>query len=248
MILPMALKCTMKKCIFPTGTEPGQNCFKKIKLISLIALFGVACQDSEKENKSLIDSKEIIAEVSKEYAPDKRVALFNVEAEEHKGKLVLKGESNLPEAMNSLKLKLKEKQIAYTDSIKLLPEEAIKETQNALVKISVANLRSNPAHSAELATQAIMGTPLKILKKEGSWYLVQTPDKYIAWVDNGGLEPVTEKKFQTWRAAPKLIYTKAFGFSHKEARLDSQEVSDLVAGSVLELLGEQKHFYEVRYP
>jgi len=221
---------------------------KKITLISLIALFVVACQNSEKENKSLIDSQEIITEVSKEYAPDKRVALFNVEAEENEGKLVLKGESNLPEAVKSLKLKLEEKQITYTDSIKLLPGEGMKETQNALVKLSVANLRSNPAHSAELATQATMGTPLKIFKKEGSWYLVQTPDKYMAWVDNGGLEPVTDEKFETWRATPKLIYTKAFGFSHKEARLDSQEVSDLVAGSVLELLGEQNQFYEVRYP
>jgi len=221
---------------------------KKITLISLIALFVVACQNSEKENKSLIDSQEIITEVSKEYAPDKRVALFNVEAEENEGKLVLKGESNLPEAVKSLKLKLEEKQITYTDSIKLLPGEGMKETQNALVKLSVANLRSNPAHSAELATQATMGTPLKILKKEGSWYLVQTPDKYMAWVDNGGLEPFTDEKFETWRATPKLIYTKAFGFSYKEARLDSQEVSDLVAGSVLELLGEQNQFYEVRYP
>jgi len=221
---------------------------KKTTLISLIALFVGACQNSEKENKSLIDSQGIIAEVSKEYAPDKRVALFNVEAEENEGKLVLKGESNLPEAINSLKLKLEEKQIAYTDSIKLLPGEELKETQNALVKISVANLRSNPAHSAELATQATMGTPLKIFKKEGSWYLVQTPDKYLAWVDDGGLEPVTDEKFETWRAAPKLIYTKAFGFSYKEARLDSQEVSDLVAGSILELLGEQNQFYEVGYP
>jgi cell wall-associated NlpC family hydrolase len=221
---------------------------KKITLISLIALFVGACQNSEKENKSLIDSQEIIAEVSKEYAPDKRVALFNVEAEENEGKLVLKGESNLPEAVNSLKLKLEEKKISYTDSIKLLPGEGMKEIQNALVKISVANLRSNPAHSAELATQATMGTPLKVFKKEGSWYLVQTPDKYLAWVDDGGLEPVTDEKFETWRATPKLIYTKAFGFSYKEARLGSQEVSDLVAGSIMELLGEQNQFYEVRYP
>jgi hypothetical protein len=171
-----------------------------------------------------------------------------VEAEENKGKLVLKGESNLPEAVSSLKLKLEEKQITYTDSIKLLPGEGMKETPNALVKLSVANLRSNPAHSAELATQATMGTPLEILKKEGSWYLAQTPDKYIAWVDDGGLEPVNDEKFRTWRASPKLIYTKAFGFSYKEASLDSQEVSDLVAGSIMELLGEQSQFYEVRYP
>lgn len=174
-----------------------KDLLKKIILMSLVAWIVGACQNSEKENKSLIDSQEIIAEVSKEYAPDKRVALFNVKAEENEGKLVLKGESNLPEAVNSLKLKLEEKQIAYTDSIKLLPGEEMKETQNALVKISVANLRSNPTHSAELATQATMGTPLKIFKKEGSWYLVQTPDKYLAWVDNGGLEPVTDEKFET---------------------------------------------------
>jgi cell wall-associated NlpC family hydrolase len=221
---------------------------KKIILISLVALFVTACQNSEKENKSLNDSKEIITEVSKEYAPDKRVAIFNIEAEEKKGKLVLKGESNLPEAISSLKLKLDEKQIAYTDSIKLLPSEELKDTHNAIVKISVANLRSNPGHSAELATQATMGTPLKVFKKEGSWYLVQTPDKYIAWVDDGGLEPVTEEGFNSWRDASKLIYTNTLGFSYQEANIDSQIVSDLVAGNIMELLGEQKEFYEVRYP
>ena len=221
---------------------------KKIILISLVALFVTACQNSEKENKSLNDSKEVITEVSKEYAPDKRVALFSVEAKEIKGKLVLKGESNLPEANSSLKLKLDEKQIVYTDSIKLLPGEELKDTHNAIVKISVANLRSNPGHSAELATQATMGTPLKVFKKEGSWYLVQTPDKYIAWVDDGGLEPVTEEGFNSWRDASKLIYTNTLGFSYQEANIDSQIVSDLVAGNIMELLGEQKEFYEVRYP
>ena len=220
------------------------------KYILMIFLAGVisGCGSSEEENELLVDAQSIIEEVTEEFAPDKRVALFNVEAEERQQELVLRGESNLPEAVEKLRTRLQEEQISYTDSIRILPEENMKETSNALVKISVANLRSNPQHSAELATQATLGTPLKVYKEEDSWFLVQTPDKYFAWVDKGGIQLLSESEINTWLEAPKVIYTKAFGESYKEAGEDSEVVSDLVAGNVFELLGEENGFYKVKYP
>lgn len=206
------------------------------------------CGSSEKENEFLVDAQSIIEEVSEEFAPDKRVALFNVEAEDRQQELVLKGESNLPDAVEKLRSRLKEEQITFEDSILILPAGKMKETSNALVKISVANLRSNPAHSAELATQATLGTPLKVYKEEDSWFLVQTPDKYLAWVDKGGIQLLSESEITSWLKTSKVIYTKAFGESYKEASEDSEVVSDLVAGNVFELLGEENGFYKVKYP
>ena len=43
---------------------------------------------------------------------------------------------------------------------------------------SVANMRSEPRHSSELVSQALLGTPVRILEEEGEWRRVQTPDKY----------------------------------------------------------------------
>jgi len=85
--------------------------------------------------------------------------------------------------------------------------------------IYVANLnihRSKPKHSSELATQATLGTPVKILKKEGEWYYIQTPDKYLSWVDEGGITVMTDKRFMAWKTSDKVVYTNTYGFSYEE--------------------------------
>ncbi len=223
---------------------------KKLVGLACIVLVLNSCDKKEK-----IEAEEpnpevtaLIDEVKNEYVPDKRVALFEVETYNKDGKVVLRGDSNLPEAVSDLKSKLAAQNIAYIDSLQLVPDGDLKNTPHAVVKISVANIRSNPAHSAELATQATMGTPLNVLKHEGDWYLVQTPDKYLAWVDKGGIQLMTEAEIQTWLSAPKLIYTDTFGASFSEASDKSQVVSDLVAGDVLEKVNEKGSFYEVKYP
>ena len=190
----------------------------------------------------------LVKEVKTEYAPDKRVALFDIEAFERENQVVLKGESNLPEAVKELKEKLQQQEITYIDSIQLLPSADLEGRTEGVIKISVANLRSEPSHSAELVTQAILGTPVKVLKKDGSWYYIQTPEGYLAWTDYGGVTPITPEELENWRGAEKIIYLDTFGFSYAEPNTGSQEVSDLVAGNILELLGEENGFYKVKYP
>lgn len=222
---------------------------KSIKISTLwciTAILLTGCQNGPKENSA--EAEEIIAEVKKQFAPDKRVALFDIEAASRNGEILLLGEADNPEAVTHLKTQLDEKNIKYTDSIRMLPDDSVKEGAVALVKISVANLRSNPAHSAELATQATLGTPLRVLKKQDTWYLVQTPDKYLAWVDYGGLVQFTQPQMDAWKAASKLIYMKPYGFSYSRANDTAQVVSDLVSGGVLELLDDEGEYYKIKYP
>ena len=223
----------------------------KILYVATFGLLLTSCDKNEKDEtkaESNTEADAVILEVKNEFVPDKRVALFEVESYKKDGKLIVKGDSNLPDAINSLKSKLSAQNIAFIDSLHLLPDGELKNTPNAVVKISVANIRSNPAHSAELATQATMGTPLNVLKHEGDWYLVQTPDKYLAWVDQGGIQLMSNSDKQTWLNTPKLIFTNTFGASYTEASEKAQVVSDLVAGDVLEKLNEKGDFYEVKYP
>lgn len=188
-----------------------------------------------------------IAEVKAAYAPDKRVALFDISAEQKEERVFLKGESNLPEAVKALRKKLNESDIDFTDSIQMLPSEELEGSTNAVVNISVANLRSNPRHSAELSTQATLGTPVKVLKKEGQWYYIQTPDKYLSWVDEGGITLMKDEDFKSWKSNEKIIYTKTYGHSYT-ASDRAQVVSDLVAASILEVIKDASQFYMVRYP
>ncbi|WP_027126451.1 SH3 domain-containing C40 family peptidase [Gelidibacter mesophilus] len=214
-----------------------------LSILTLLLLFNCA---EKAENKNYLT--EDIDAVKNEFAPDKRVALFAVNADKSGSTYVLKGESNLPDAVAKLKNQLSEAKVDYVDSIQLLPTADLADKTMGLVTISVANLRSNPAHSAELSTQATLGTPVKILKKEGSWSLIQTPDLYLSWVDSGGVEPKSPEELDLWKTKSKMIYTKMFGSSYSEPSTNSQVVSDIVAGGILEILGEEGAFYKVIYP
>ncbi len=214
--------------------------------ISLLILVGLFSCGPKVENKNYLTAE--IQAVKTEYAPDKRVALFDVNAVKDGKIYVLKGESNLPEAITTLKNTLKNAEIDYVDSIQRLPASNLADKTVGLITISVANLRSQPKHSAELATQATLGTPVKILKKEGSWSLIQTPDMYLAWVDDGGIEPITPTDLEEWKNKTKVIYTNMQGHSYSEADAQSQVVSDIVAGGIVELLEENNDFYKVAYP
>ena len=208
-----------------------------------------SCKNEEPEvTEEANETEQYIAEVREQYAPDGRVALFDIEASQGEDAYVLKGESNLPEAVQSLKSKLEAENIAYTDSIQMLPSEELEGKTEGVVKISVANLRSKPSHSAELVTQATIGTPVKVYKKDGGWYYIQTPDGYLAWVDYGGVATMNKEEIDEWKSKEKVVFLDPFGFSYKEATSEAPVVGDLVAGGVLELQGEQNGFYKVKYP
>ena len=214
-------------------------------VVCIIAVYGCKKKVAETNNPigSYIDS------VKQNYAPDKRVALFAVETSliKDSDSYVLRGESNLPEAVNALKMKLNKANITYTDSIVMLPTSTFATSNWAIVKISVANLRSKPGHSSELSTQATLGTPVKLYKKIEDWYLIQTSDNYLAWVDGGGIEILKNDDFDGWKSAKKIVYTEVSGYSY-ESPISTQVVSDLVAGSILELVADSGFFFEVKYP
>ncbi|MBU2995889.1 C40 family peptidase [Cellulophaga baltica] len=217
----------------------------KIFSIHTILLIVISCSYTPKNNAVLIDE---IINIKSEFAPDKRVALFNIEATKSGDLYILRGESNLPDAVDKLKKDLEKQNINFIDSVQILPSNKLNGATKGLISNSVSNLRSNPKHSAELGTQATLGTPVNVLKQDGEWYLIQTPDMYLSWVDHGGITLLTTDEFTIWKDAKKIIYTNVSGSSYATATEDAQIVSDLVAGDVLELISEDEDFYEVKYP
>jgi len=129
------------------------------------------------------------------------------------------------------------------DSIKLLPNYKYR---FGIINNSVGNLRGAPSHSSELVSQAVLGTKLKILKREGEWYLVQTPDDYISWIDHGGIHVMEESSFSNYFGT-SYVYTDTYGFSYTDESRKNI-VSDIVMGSELKVTGSRNNFYEVNYP
>ena len=219
----------------------------KWKLSFLIA-FGLltACNTEVPEPPAELTNA--IGEVRAEYAPDKRVALWQVEPVYREGRWVLRGQTNLPEAKAAFELRLAALDANVIDSIELLPATELGGRSYGLVNLSVANIRSKPKHSAELATQALLGMPLRVWDVRDDWSLVQTPDGYLGWLDAGGLVLLNEAEMRIWETVEKVYYTADFGFSYADAALSGPPVSDLVAGNVLALIEQTPTYAHVRYP
>ncbi len=181
----------------------------------------------------LKEAEKISKNVASQVIPDSREDLYQVHFTDWGSSLVATGETTSPEAKNILISNLKSASISITDSIRILPDQAPGVKNWALVNISVCNIRSNPANSAEMATQAILGTPVRILKKSGGWFLIQTPDRYIGWVDDDALIVTDIAGMENWRSSKRIIYLPLSGTGFNPETKEA--VTDLVAGSILKL-------------
>ena len=182
-------------------------------------------------------------EIQKKFAPDKRTVFFNLRT---------KGDSVHLETTSQAVIQEFEKAMPKVPNLKLaatlLPAKNLEGQIYGVSNLSVSNNRAAPQHAAELMTQTLLGTPVLVLKKQGGFYLVRTPDNYLAWVDAGGVTTMAKDEFERWKNAEKIIYTGDYGHSYLNASLTSQRVSDLVNGNILQLLGAEKDFYKVSYP
>jgi cell wall-associated NlpC family hydrolase len=218
----------------------------KIGLVIFSFGFLLSCQQpSNKEIESIQTTSDSIRKI---YAPDKRVAVYDLTFEMKNGKLVVDGETDQEEALKILLDRLESQGLIVENHTTQLPDSTVGQFTYAIVTNSVANIRSKPKHSGELATQAILGMVLKVLKINGDFYLVQSPDGYISWVDHGGVTLLTDEQFTSWNNLPKVIFTSTYGFVYQEPNNDLNKVGDIVLGGQLLLLDENTDYYKVQYP
>ena len=211
---------------------------KQLCAIILFTSLSVSCGNNPL--KQTIDPAVLIEEIGKEFAPDKRVAYYQVSHEVVRDKIILKGETTESSAKATLVAALKALQVEIVDSLQLLVPEP------ALVNVSVCNIRGEPRHASELVTQSLLGTPLKVYKYEDGWYYVQTPDRYLGWLDSGGLEILSEALAHQWKSSDKIAVTVPFDFV--KSSISEDNISDVTEGNILRVLGEQRAFYQVALP
>ncbi len=215
----------------------------KIFLLFLI-LFAINLFAQRSNEMDKIQS--VIKELENKYAPDSRTAIFQINVEQINNNFILKGETNLPEAKEELFKKLDISNI--DDQVEILPGKELGEKTYGIVDLSVANLRTQPKNQAEMASQALLGTPIKVLKQKKGWYLIQTPDKYISWVEDDGFYRVDHDSLVSWNNSDKIIFTKDFSFTYSKPDENSARVTDIVIGDILIYSGKESGFYKVTYP
>jgi cell wall-associated NlpC family hydrolase len=219
--------------------------YKNIFLLILMSLTVNLIYSQENNNMETIEK--IITEVKNKFAPDKRTAIFNIHIENTGNKVLLTGETTEQNALNELTDKMKNLNNIELN-VKLLPEEKLGAKHLGIINLSVGNIRSKPSHPAELATQTLLGTCVNVFKENDDWYLIQTPDKYIAWLDNDALVLVDEQEQLDWKQSKKIIYSKPYGQVYKEADNKSERVSDIVIGDILKYIKDENGFVNVEFP
>ena len=210
----------------------------------LFILFAFGCKRPEVPLAIRNDVDSIVYQ----FVPDKREAVWDVNFELLKDKKILiKGETSIPEAKNEILEYFAQAGIESIDSLEVLPDTSDVGKLWGIVTVSVCNIKKEPSHSSEMVTQAIMGTPVKILKKSDNWLLIQTPDYYIGWATGSSIKGHDETEMAEWKKSKRLIFTEKSGDILSDSG-DQSVVSDIVAGSIVSLVSEQRENYIVRLP
>ena len=215
---------------------------KRLVLILTVAMFTLSAVCANK----LRETQTIVAELGQRLAPDGRTALWKVRTGAQGRNILIEGIVGTSQMKKELENKFKDdKRVA----VKVAVAEEMQPSSKrwALVKLGIATLRCDSKHSAEVATQAIMGTPLKVLDNDGDWYRVQMPDDYIAWVPESSLFFRTAEQMQQWRKSRRSVVT-VYGSRLVTEPEGDETLSDLVLSCILEYQGEQGDWVNLSTP
>lgn len=178
------------------------------------------------------NAAEIITAVGKSMVPDSRQIVYEVTGTTaDNGSLVIKGLISEGSVADSLRKALAEAGIEYVDSLTVAGTDLW-----ATPLISVACLRTRPSHAGEMASQAIMGMPLRVIEQRDGWTRVQTPDGYIAWVTNSSIVSRTAEEMAQWRQMPRSVVTAIYqtrAYNTPTASGLRDVVTDLVNGNIV---------------
>lgn len=190
---------------------------------------------------------ELSQQVQKKYAPDRRTEYYQL-SQLSSEPLSYKLEVTKAEAAAELKTLLMKENLPVSIKEEVLPSAGADAKVFGVANLSVINQRYAPNHAAEMATQSLLGTPVKILKKERGNYFIRSPDNYLSWTESAGIVQMTKSEFENWQRSEKIVYTEMFGFAYSEPSESSLPLSDLVAGNILQVLSESNGFYKVAFP
>lgn len=209
-----------------------------------ILIFFAGCKNvNEKDLQSEVDK--VVAKI----VPDQRMTLCRpVIKSGSNGTFILTGETTDPVAKSEIIKTLSDHHIQLIDSLLILPDTINNNKYTGLVSLSVINLRKKPDHAAELVSQAIMGTPVRILKNADSWLLIQTPDKYIAWTTEASVSLLSSVDMKAWKKSDRIIYLDNTGWIYDKPSRDAAVIGDVVGGSILEKSGESGIYAAVSTP
>lgn len=210
-------------------------------IVSVLIVFALVSFSCVPQQEELLEDK--VNAIRQNCIADTRLEYWKVDVKKTNGESFIHGATVSASAFQQLK------ELAFTNNIRFevtkLPTNEFEENSWAIVNLSVANIRRTASHASELLTQALMGVPVKVYKAEGSWYLVQTPDRYFGWVDAAAITLKTKDELRKWKVLTKVLYKNQNGFAYANAHTTASVECDLVASNLLSVVGEEKDYYQI---
>jgi len=222
----------------------------KIRLLILFVSIFLLVSACVKQDEVPSNFEQAVNDITAKYAPDKRISLFNVEYTFEGSILKINAETDIYDAIEDLKSaadNLLDKD-TYELNISKLPSPELGDSIYAIVNVSVANMRKTPSHFAELIDQSLMGSTLKILKKKGGWYLVQTPYNYLGWTGSPSFVRCTKNKLNKWENSKKIQVVKNYAQVLSSKIQSAYTLCDAVFGSLLKHEETSGSWYKVTLP
>ncbi len=206
----------------------------------------LSCNDSTRILKAF---QAVQKQAQLRFAPDKSLALVDFHLSKHNGQWILKGETTVKQAQNFV-LKKADSLLAghVIDSSIVLPNPSLGDSTYALVAVSTANIRRQPRHAAELIDQSITGNVLKLLKRKGSWYFIQTVYGYLGWMTKTSFVRTDKQGIDAWQKGPLYRFTVAVDRIYSQPSVEAVPVCDAVLNSVVKRIKKRGKWALVELP
>lgn len=125
----------------------------------------------------------------------------------------------------------------------------------AVIATAVENMHSRADASSDVVSQAILGTNVKLLKKERSpdgetWYFSETPDTYKGWIASTALELLKPGDKPYASSGKVFVVSALLANAYREPDVTKRKPAKVAPiSAVLEVSGEKdERWLEVRLP
>lgn len=213
----------------------------------LISVFVLSCENTSRTIEIFNKRAE---QIQIDYVPDLSLNIFQVNLILENTQWILQGETTVHDMKREITA-LADSLLGennYKDEFIELPDPSLGDSTYALVCVSVANLREEPRHSAQLVDQNIMGGILLLLKNKGGWYLVQTEYGYIGWMRRESFYRTEQESIKSWKKANKVRVTQLFPLVYSKPDEQSEPVTDVVLNSILRSEGKRGDWTKISTP
>lgn len=138
-------------------------------------------------NRDYRSVTERVDELTRRHVPDTREDIATVRIRPGILTILIDGETSNRSLYRAIQDSVPTRWLRTDIRLGFLPDTTVDGKERGVVKVAVGNLRREPRHGSELVDQAIMGTPLAVLKHRRGWYQVKTSWNYIGWMTGSSI-------------------------------------------------------------